>query len=305
MFGTSATRRSDAPAWSKNRTGCTLGPVPVRLFRWTLVSLGLLSVALCAPAEGKSHPKNPVINVAAPSHQPVTGVGAVATATAVCPAGTRLVGGGWLAGDSIVFESRKVGVNAWRMSAQNRTDKPSGAVTYAFCRKGAPKTTVVSKTAFAASSGAGPSVVPRCPHARKAVAGGFSTPPPVEPGLIDNVVTDSLRVGANRWGTQALSGKVGAAVTGYAYCAKQKKAPPARTASSPGVTGDQAPQTAVSPSCGKQTALMGGFSQVGATGFNVVFPVYTVSKRNHKRWHVSATDVGGGPLTVSATAYCG
>ena len=129
--------------------------------------MGLLSVAPCAPAEGKSHLKNPVINVAAPSHQPVTGVGAVATATAVCPAGTRLVGGGWLAGDSIVFESRKVGVNAWRVSAQNRT------------------------------------------------------------GQIDNVVTDSLRVGANRWRTQALSGKVGAAVTGYAYCAKQNKAPPA------------------------------------------------------------------------------
>lgn len=279
--------------------------MPGRLFRWTLFSLGLLSVALCAPAEGKSHPKNPVINVAASSDWPVTGMGAVATATAVCPAGTRLVGGGWLDGYSIVFESRRVGTNAWRVSTQNRIDISSGVLSYAFCRKGAPKTIAVAKTSIAAGVGAGTSAVARCPDGRKAVAGGFSTPPPVEPGLIDNVVTDSLRVGTNRWRTQVLSGKVGASVTGFAYCAKQKKAPPARTGSTPGVTGDQAPQTAVSPSCGKQTALMGGFSQTGATGFGVVFPVYTVSKRAHKTWHVSATNIGGGPLTVSATAYCG
>lgn len=264
-------------------------------------------VALCAPsAEGKGHGKKPdtVTNVAAASNG-VTGVGAVATETAVCPAKTRAVGGGFLSGSGIVFESRMVGVNAWRVSTQNRTDHASGLVTYVYCRKGAPKTTVVSKTAIAASVGAGTSVVPRCPHGRKAVAGGFSTPPPVESGLIDNVVTDSLRQGADRWRTAALSGRVGAAVTGYAYCAKRKKAPPARTGSAPTVTGDMTDTGAVSPRCGKQTALMGGFSQVGATGFGVAFPLYTQSQRAHKTWNVSATDVGGGPLTVSSTAYCG
>lgn len=276
-----------------------------RLFSWSLGAFGLLLVALWAPsAEGMSHGKKPgkVINVPAASN-PVTGVGAVVTETAVCPAKTRAVGGGWLAG-GIVFESRMVGVNAWRVSAQNRTDHASGLVTYAYCRKGAPKTIAVSQTSIAGAAGAGSSAIAKCPRGRKAVAGGFTATLPIESGLVENVVTDSLRLGADRWRTQVLTGKAGA-MTGFAYCAKRNKAPPARTGSAPTVTGDLTPTTAVSPSCGNQTAMMGGFSQVGATGFSVAFPAYTVSKRNGKTWHVSATDVGGGPLTVSATAYCG
>jgi hypothetical protein len=50
---------------------------------------------------------------------------------------------------------------------------------------------------------------------------------------------------------------------------------------------------------------MGGFSQDGALGFGVTFPQYSQSQRAHKTWHVGANDIGGGPLTVSATAYCG
>jgi hypothetical protein len=280
---------------------------PVPPYSWSLVALGLLLVALWAPsAEGKSHGKKPgkVINVPAASNG-VTGVGAVVTETALCPAKTRAVGGGFLGGSGIVFESRMVGVNAWRVSAQNRTDQASGLVTYAYCRKRAPKTIAVSQTSIAGAAGAGPSAIAKCPRGRKAVAGGFTAGLPVESGLVDNVVTDSLRLGADRWRTQVLTSKAGAIVTGFAYCAKRKKAPPARTGSGPTVTGDLTPTTAVSPSCGNQTAVMGGFSQVGATGFSVAFPAYTVSKRNGKTWHVSATNVGGGPLTVSATAYCG
>jgi hypothetical protein len=138
------------------------------------------------------------------------------------------------------------------------------------------------------------------------VAGGFAAGLPVESGLVDNVVTDSLRLGADRWRTQILSGTAGATVTGYAYCAKREKAPPARTASAPTVTGDLTPTSVRSPSCGNQTAVMGGFSQVGATGLSTAFPAYTLSKRaGTKTWNVGAMDVGGGPLTVSATVYCG
>jgi hypothetical protein len=275
-----------------------------RLCTWSLVSLGVLSIAFCAPsAEAKDKKPDSVINVAAPS-QGVAGLGAVVSETAVCPAKTRAVGGGFLTGDSIVFESRMIGVNAWRVSTQNRTGQPSGLVTYAYCRRGAPKTRAVSRTSVAVATGPGPSVIATCPG-KKALAGGFSTAPPVEPGLIANVVTDSLRKGASSWRTQALSGRVGAGVTGYAYCAKRKKARPARTSTGPTVTGNQASTGAVSPPCGKQTALMGGFSQVGAIGFGVAFPEYTQSQRAHKTWNVSATDIGGGPLSVSSTAYCG
>jgi hypothetical protein len=273
-----------------------------RSVRSIAFSLGLLSLALCAPAYGKG--QGPVINVAVGSGPSTAGLGVVFTETAVCPKGTHIVGGGWLSGYNLVFESRRVGGNAWRVSSQNRTGQPGGQVTYAYCRKGAPKTSVVSQTAIAAGAGAGTAVAPRCPQGTTAVAGGFSTPPPVEPGLIGNVVTDSLRQGAARWRTATLSGRVGASVTGYAYCARRKKLR-ALTGSTAGVTGNQKAQTAISPSCGKRTAQMGGFSQVGATDFSAVYPVYTQSQRAHKEWHVAATSIGGGFLAVNATAYCG
>jgi len=234
------------------------------------------------------------------------------TETAVCPAKTRPVGGGFLGGgflgNAIVFESRMVRGKAWRVSEQYRAAQNTALVAYAHCRKQAPKTLAVSRTSASATAGAGPTATASCSGKRKAVAGGLMASPPIQPSLeVGSVVTDSARSGAGRWRTRVLSGDAGASVTGFAYCAKQKKAPTALKDLGPTVTGDLTSTGVFSPrcKCGK-TVVMGGFSQQGATALGLAYPAYTVSKRSgRQRWNVRATDIGGGALAVSSTAYCG
>ena len=51
--------------------------------------------------------------------------------------------------------------------------------------------------------------------------------------------------------------------------------------------------------------MMGGFSQVGATGFECGVPGLHGVKAGAQEVERFGHGRGGGPLTVSATAYCG
>jgi hypothetical protein len=119
--------------------------------------------------------------------------GATATATASCPKSPfprlgawRATGGGFEIDATYpahggVYESRKAGQRSWRVSAQSLSGKIV-VFSYAVCRAGATKTTTASATvATPATSQVDPPSDASCPSG-KAVAGGFSTPPPFTAG---------------------------------------------------------------------------------------------------------------------------
>src|SRR5262249_40858907 len=111
-----------------------------------------------------------------------------ATATAKCPHGTKVAGGGFNAPSSadlvgLVYESVKVGHSSWRASVQlyDLGDASSLTLTtYVYCRARFPVTKTSSKTVPTTGRlQLGPTAAASCPKGESALAGGFHMPPPL------------------------------------------------------------------------------------------------------------------------------
>jgi hypothetical protein len=287
--------------------------------------LGVAAVsmlAFAATAEAKSKHKKklgPVLTASATT----SGAGNMAnlTATATCPKGTRALGGGFLgtppgvAADGIVYESQKVGQNAWRASSVITDPGPvyESVVLDVFvqCRKGAPATqtaTKVSTTSAVAS--VGQPAVATCPRPKqRALAGGFLSSPPGDPAgfLPTNVVVNSAASGPNAWQSQLFTVTKAADLTGFAYCAKQKKAPVFTSAQSPALASNGSFAKADATCAGKLSPLAGGFTQPGAviSGTGSLFLVYE-SEPVRNKWRVSGIHLSTEtPASLVSSAYCG
>jgi hypothetical protein len=259
------------------------------LFVLTVVALASAALAGGAEAKAKSHKKKLGPLVAASANAVATGDMGIGTATATCPRKTVAVGGGFsvtpptigsVTALGIPFESVKVGQNQWRASVQQSTSG-SGSIllsTFVYCRRGAPRTsTATGSIPVESSSGTGNTALASCPGGRKAIAGGFSMPPPVGPSSV-SIIADTLRAGLSGWQTRALSGQ-GTTLTSIAYCAKQKKAPKEVAAPAAPTITNGAPITATATCLGKVRAGAGGFSTPGSanpSGF-LVFMYESVS----------------------------
>ncbi len=259
--------------------------------------------------------------------------GAIATATASCPKETRPRLGPWRAisggfdmttwttpalsdpqttpvvpfGSGVVYESRKVGQRSWRVSAQSLW----GAVNlkvYVNCQRGVPKTTSASSTvATPGTAQIGPATVARCRSGR-AVAGGFSTPPPFTATGAANTVIGSMPSGRGGWKAQVLSNQA-SALTSYVYCARRKRARLRRSfvgEPSSAATLEDTLAYATAPDCpaGRFTPGGGGFSQQGLTTSQYLIP--TKSRPTPFVWTAHAIKAGSGtPVTLVAVALCG
>jgi hypothetical protein len=285
-----------------------------------VAAVSMLAFAATADAKSKHKKKlGPVLTQSVT----VSGAGAqkILTATATCPSKTRAVGGGFLgtpggiAAAPTVFESQKVGQNAWRVSSQNVDFAPFDPVwltASVYCRKGAPATSVTSATAtIPASFAHGPAAPATCALPKqKVVGGGFVTSPPVAPAASapDFIVTDSLATGPATWLTQVVTLTGGGNLTGFAYCAKQKKGLFGVSAASPAVNGSGAFATASASCPGKLSPGMGGFSESGVASSpsaGSAFIPYE-SERVDRSWRVSGLfTTAGDPGTLNSTAYCG
>jgi hypothetical protein len=286
-------------------------------------AIRLMALVLCftlaagGAAEAKKKKKKkpgPVVTRSATST--VAGKGQIATATATCPGKTRAVGGGFAATPStnngfvIVHESQKVGQNAWRASAQSfdfDAPDPVSLTTHAYCRRRAPATTAAQLTVpTPALQALGPIATANCPPGRRAVAGGFSTNPPVFGDEISNLVTHSLPSGTGGWFSQVVS-QASSALTSYVYCAKLKKAPSLVTAAAPPNATAESISTATASCPGKRVATDGGFSQLGIDADPGHYFLMYESQASGRDWRVSGVRAGsaGVPLTMSSSAYCG
>jgi hypothetical protein len=268
--------------------------------------LALLAMAATTPALAGKKAK---AGVTTRSQTVIAGAAEIQriSATATCPGRLRALGGGFSTSTNgaekvVVHTSRRAGRRSWTNEAVATRDE--ALTSYVYCRRMRRAPTEASATAVA---GEGPpaAAVAKCPGARKAVSGGFSST--VGPGLNDFAFpAASLRRG-DSWAAIATSGSGRPqTITAYAYCAKRRR-PPARAQS------QSLPSlspfgfiSATSGRCakGRRTAA-GGFA---GTPPRIGGPILliTQSRLAGSVWTATAmNDAEAGGVALAAQAICG
>ena len=144
-----------------------------------------LSAAGSADAAKKGNkPKEPAATVVTGTPTIVAGQFALGTATATCPKGQQAIAGGFAATTPSpsanwlnLYESRRAGTRAWRVSGVQMYGGNAGVTAYVHCQalKGKVKTRSVSGALGVVGSTV--TRLARCPGGTKVLSGGFSVPP--------------------------------------------------------------------------------------------------------------------------------
>jgi hypothetical protein len=302
-----------------------------KIFIGVLVAL-ITSVGALGPADALAKKKKkkapgPVVTATATS---AVSPGSSGTATANCPSGTTLTGGGY-AGQPLgefgtyVYEQHASG-NGWTAIAINASSTGTGTVSAeAYCRRRAPvltESTAITQLAALSGSGFGSgTATATCPAGTQAVAGGFA-------GFVDtagrDVFVSSSRRTPDRTGWAVKGLNVGTSVDtlrAYVYCAKERLTELASPVASG--TGAETSIVAEAQPCprvkvkvkkhGKTKkvkkhtqSLSGGFVlsditfQSGGQG-----PLPFSSTRLTNGWRAGAAEISGGTGTATSFAYCG
>jgi hypothetical protein len=307
-----------------------------------ILACAFLVLAAAPALAKKKHKKhkaagNPLVTVAAAGNT-ATNPGVISDATASCPAGTVVLGGGFSApfnasGQLVVYQSYRSSPSAWSASAVNSAG--AGAVTaYAYCRKTShPITDVVATGTVASGEGENSQVEADCPAGAAAINGGFQTT--LGPGANQFLIPEwSIGGGPTPGGTPA---------TGYWHVAAQNSSAGAHTITAhvycmagiglPGLHQDQGSLSVgplgslterSAPTCpstpkpkkkkkGKKkrkprarpTLSSGAFYSPFVPGGPVV-PVHTESRIDAGAWIDTAVNggSGSGTLTVQSQAFC-
>lgn len=158
---------------------------------------------------------------------PFMGASRTGDATARCPAGTRVVSGGFdnpdfrWTGDYesdnriVPYISRKAGPRSWTVEAANQGGADGTLVAYAYCQDVPSLRTERVTATFTAPPDEvrQGSTVAGCPRGQRVVSGGFKVV------RLDPHVVASRKVGARRWKVSASAPYPGQTkVTAYAYC---------------------------------------------------------------------------------------
>jgi hypothetical protein len=241
----------------------------VRLNRVPLTLLALVTAAvmLSSPAgalgakkKGKKPKLGPVVTVT----ETLAVSSEFVTATAGCPAGTNLVGGGHRVapvtqtGSTFASAAHRTGRASWSVTAVSFTMGGGTVTAEAYCRRGAPQ--LVEATAATTlppatgpfSFGNGTSSA-TCPGNLKAVAGGYSGAVVVDPGYEGPFVHSSQRDPSGRgWVLTALNTAQepeNGVLTARVLCSERGRV---QVASPPvPATGVETPAEADSPRCPK------------------------------------------------------
>jgi hypothetical protein len=293
------------------------------------LALTLLAAPAAEAKRKKSKkPPGPVVTASSTVSVPNTTAG---VATATCPAGTRLTGGGFAAspltttGSNFVADSHRSG-NGWTVRTINAAGGPIGSVTAeAYCRKRAPALTESTATLSLPAGGFG--VFPTgassasCASGKAAAGGYTSTAAPTGGAAYSGpLVFSSSREGAAGWRVAAgNSANNPRSVTIHVYCAA-KSLPQVFSPTVPtGVSGT--PIAADTPVCPKakskkkgkkkkkRSAVSGGFfqSSVAVTlSPNTSGGAFvSESRRVGGIWHTAGISVGNQPGSLRSSANCG
>jgi hypothetical protein len=302
----------------------------------------LLGVATADAKKKKKKPKSAPVTVVSATKS-TSADGELATVAATCPAGKIAVGGGFtspllisettLTDLYIVYESRRLGDNAWQVSAGREHSSgaaPSVPLTaIADCRSTTltPKkakrastakkkkkrkllrVTEVSATGVSAGNIQQSTASAVCPAGTQAIGGGFSSSP--APMLTGSnsfpVFFANYRSSPTTWFSGFTnSGSINHTATSYAYCAaglKLKETSAAFTVPASSMAGIQS-KTLPTPSCPKGLALLGG-------GFNSTppmaggpLPIWTRFGPAGPTWEVGMYNVSPVTDDLTSLAYC-
>ncbi len=244
---------------------------------------------------------------------PLNGYGAVASPTAECRAGQRLVSGGFDHPDfglnayvepyGLFFSSHRVGRRGWSSAAKNMGNGDGTVVSFAYCAKGRGLRTRSASGPVPYGGSSLGTVTAQCKPGEKVVSGGFDNPDfEARPWFIFS----SYRSGPRSWTAAAenSSGTDGQ-LDVFAYCRKRGRV---RTRSGSAIVPHNvaAAGTAVAHCKPGERLLSGGFSNPGQSTTNPAPNLfYFSSHRAGKRgWTASAVNTGGADGTVTAYTYC-
>jgi hypothetical protein len=242
-----------------------------------------------------------------------SGVFDVATATAVCPKGTKVLGGGYASSQPSVgshwlnvFESQRSGARGWSVSGAEYFAGGDTLTAYAYC---APLNVKIrarsAQVALPTTAGAGTVVQALCPKGHIALSGGFLTEAATTTD--SSLVSRSIGASRSRWVVDAtrLTGTAARTLTAHVYCApKAKLATRFEDAAVGGPLGST--HTAVTPGCPKGTGLTGGgFATSTPVGGLLNAALVYATKRAGSGWSSSATPSSATTsITLVTNAYC-
>ena len=308
--------------------------------RGTVLLAGALALALfAAPAidakKKKKKKLGPVVTVSQTISVPPD---AILTATATCPAGTELVGGGFASapyhhssGSNFVVDSHRVALRGWAVRAANIASVNGTLTSEAYCRKGAKSLVEATTTTTLPAAPGNPTqgdAVATCPAGQKAAAGGFSSTPAIMPSATyrGTLPFSSYRDSTATWRVSALNtAPAPRNFTSHVYCSPALRAE--RASADVNVSGASAPASVDSPVCPKvkvkakkkgkkpkrkpTSALAGGFlvspPVIGPGPANSRGVFVSESRRVNGVWHVGGISIGSqaGASTVRSAGYCG
>ena len=255
----------------------------------------------------------------------LSGQNAIGTALAVCPKGTRALGGGYATSPAvvfggtptsipIVFESFRASGRSWRASAVQLAGGVSDITAYVYCREGFGKVKQRSVSVpMPATARSEASATASCPKGAKAISGGFQIPAAGN-GVFTYLIAQEME-GSNGWFLHAVRGGIDAPAAGllnaYVYCSKRVEAAGVESASTSVISSISADvfAAATTPQCDKPKKPVGGgfrapYVDSGANR-NALF--VSESQRVGRSWRVSgysASAPAGTQLTLTALSYC-
>jgi len=277
---------------------------------WALLAVALSAIGPPVDAEGaKRRPIGKIrtgqSTVSIPAVQ-----GAIGTATATCPTGTKAVSGGFstspVPNELSVISSKRSGRRAWTASVQQTTNNAALAelTTFVYCDRRLRRAPVASAP-LSIPSGLPQTATASCPLGRRAISGGFEIATDITFTGAGTVLA-SRRSQPGEWSVtlQNINGP-STELTAYAYCTRRPGRLRERegAATLPDSGSPITTATAITASCPKRIgARSGGFS-IAATGGGNNYSVFE-SRRAGRRWRFSVRNFGQPPTPLTALAYC-
>ena len=217
---------------------------------------------------------------------PASGAG---NATATCPAGSIVTGGGYAGSPNLLVYSTYASTNGWQAYGQNLTGSPQGLNAYAECLSNSGGTTQqVHTQVTAAASGVGHAVI-NCPAGSFVTGGGFASN--------SNLFVYSNSATGNGWEVDAQNtSATDQPLNAYAVCLSGTSGTTQQVVNQVSSAGNDNTQSV--KACPAASLLTGG----GFAGNQNLF-VYNESATGSS-WQVYAHNTSGSSQLLNSYAVC-
>jgi hypothetical protein len=222
-----------------------------------LVSCLILALAASPALAKKKHKKpaklGPIVTVSAVGNT-TTAQGEQSTATATCPLGKQVVGGGFsapiLSGMALVpHSSFRSSAESWTAVGHNRTG--TGAITaYAYCRNTAKNPiSDVAQSIGLTANGETKTLSPACPVGTQLIGGGFEASSGTS-GTAFVILQSNFASSPSTWSVTGINNVPSPkTMTAHAYCMARIKPPAIVSQTTTAVVDPSASVSSTAPAC--------------------------------------------------------